>query len=165
MTVTVHGTDPLSRAGVVRHLRDQPGVQLVDGPADGREGLAEGLVDGSGPPVPEPPAGVAVAVLLAGRFDELAGAELRRLVRGGSRRVVVIADELPENDLMTVLEYGVRAVLWRHQATRKRLLRAVQRTAREDGDLTPERIRTLLARGERTRRECVRPDCGRRGRP
>lgn len=150
VTVTVHGTDPLSRAGIVRHLRDQPGVELLDGPR---------------PEPAAPPGGVAVAVLLAGRFDELAGAELRRLVRSGQRRVVVIADELPENDLMTVLEYGVRAVLWRHQATRKRLLRAVHRTARDEGVLAPDRIRTLLARGERSRRECTRPDCGRRGKP
>ncbi|MFD4999090.1 DNA-binding response regulator [Streptomyces buecherae] len=150
VTVTVHGTDPLSRDGVVRHLRDQPGVELLDGPRPGEQ---------------SPPGGVSVAVLLAGRFDELAGAELRRLVRGGQRRVVVITDELPENDLMAVLEYGVRAVLWRHQATRRRLLRAVHRTAREEGVLPPDRIRTLLPRGERTRRECPRPDCGRRGAP
>ncbi|MFE6779257.1 DNA-binding response regulator [Streptomyces sp. NPDC057702] len=149
VTVTVHGTDPRSRAGVVRHLRGQPGVELFDGPRP--EAVA--------------PGGVSVAVLLAGRFDELAGAELRRLVRGGQRRVVVIADELPENDLMAVLEYGVRAVLWRHQATGRRLLRAVRRTARDGGVLSPDDIRTLLARGERARRECPRADCGRRGTP
>ncbi|MBB5933998.1 DNA-binding response regulator [Streptomyces zagrosensis] len=150
VAVTVHGTDPLSRAGIIDHLRGQPGVELLDRP---RKETAT------------PPGSTAVAVLLAGRFDELAGAELRRLVRGGQRRVVVIADELPENDLMTVLEYGVRAVLWRHQATRKRLLRAVQRTARDGGVLPPDRIRTLLARGERSRRECLRADCARREQP
>ncbi|MBO3673664.1 DNA-binding response regulator [Streptomyces sp. NEAU-YJ-81] len=115
VTVTVHGPDPLSRAGVVRHLQHQPSVELVDRPC---------------PPGDEPRG--AVAVMLAERLDDRAGAELRRLVRGGRQRVVLIAGELRETELMAVMEYGVQAVLWQHRTTPKRLLRAVHRAARAD---------------------------------
>ncbi|CAM5641262.1 hypothetical protein SANTM175S_00996 [Streptomyces antimycoticus] len=94
VTVTVHGPDPLSRAGVVRHLQHQPSVELVDRPR----------------PLGDEPRG-AVAVMLAERLDDRAGAELRRLVRGGRQRVVLIAGELRETELMAVMEYGVQAVL------------------------------------------------------
>ncbi|MET7933358.1 DNA-binding response regulator [Streptomyces sp. NPDC005322] len=115
VTVTVHGPDPLSRAGVVRHLQHQPTVELID-----RTGSSGG----------EPRS--TVAVMLAERLDARAGAELRRLVRGGRQRVVLIAGELRETELMAVMEYGVRAVLWQHRTTPKRLLRAVHRAARAD---------------------------------
>ncbi|MDX3226868.1 DNA-binding response regulator [Streptomyces sp. ME19-01-6] len=115
VTVTVHGPDPLSRAGVVRHLRQEPTVELIDRPR----------------PFSDEPRGT-VAVMLAERLDARAGAELRRLVRGGEQRVVLITGELRETELMTVVEYGVRAVLWQHRATPRRLLRAVHRAARAE---------------------------------
>ncbi|MET7762008.1 DNA-binding response regulator [Streptomyces sp. NPDC005393] len=115
VTVTVHGPDPLSRAGVVRHLQHQPTVELIDRPR----------------PFSDEPRST-VAVMLAERLDARAGAELRRLVRGGRQRVVLIAGELRETELMAVMEYGVRAVLWQHRTTPNRLLRAVHRAARAD---------------------------------
>ncbi|MEU8826030.1 DNA-binding response regulator [Streptomyces sp. NPDC048636] len=110
VTVTVHGPDPHARAGVVRHLQEQPAVELIAGE--------------------ESPA--TVAVMLADRLDEVTGTELRHLVRGGAQRVVLVAGELRETELMAVMEYGVRAVLWQHRTTPRRLLRAVLRAARTE---------------------------------
>ncbi|WP_063734526.1 response regulator transcription factor [Streptomyces sp. RTd22] len=107
VTVSVHGPDPLARAGVVRHLDQQPSVELTH-----QTGT--------------------VAVMLAERLDARAGAELRHLVRGGRQRVVLVAGELREAELLTVMEYGVRAVLWQHRTTPRRLLRAVHRAARAE---------------------------------
>ncbi|MEU9793303.1 DNA-binding response regulator [Streptomyces sparsogenes] len=117
VTVTVHGPDPLSRAGVVRHLRHEPTVELTDRPRPFGDAFGD------------EPRGT-VAVMLAERLDARAGAELRRLVRGGEQRVVLVTGELCETELMAVVEYGVRAVLWQHRATPRRLLRAVHRAAR-----------------------------------
>lgn len=113
VTVTVHGPDPLSRAGVVRHLQQESTIELIERPR----------------PFADEPRG-AVAVMLAERLDDRAGAELRRLVCGGAQPVVLVAGELREAELMVVMEYGVRAVLWQHRTTPRRLLRAVHRVAR-----------------------------------
>ncbi|GAA2360227.1 DNA-binding response regulator [Streptomyces cuspidosporus] len=121
VTVTVHGPDPLSRAGVVRHLRHEPTIELIDRPRPFGDAFGDAFGD--------EPRGT-VAVMLAERLDARAGAELRRLVRGGEQRVVLVTGELRETELMAVVEYGVRAVLWQHRATPRRLLRAVHRAAR-----------------------------------
>ncbi|WP_232265572.1 DNA-binding response regulator [Streptomyces pactum] len=116
VTVTVHGPDPVFRAGVVRHLQQETSIDLIERPR----------------PFADEPRG-AVAVMLAERLDERAGTELRRLVRGGRQPVVLVTGELREADLMVVMEYGVRAVLWQHRTTPRRLLRAVHRVARTRG--------------------------------
>ncbi|MFH8572647.1 response regulator transcription factor [Streptomyces sp. NPDC017993] len=155
VTVTVHASDPLSRAGVVSHLRHQPTVEIVQNQggttarerAEGVEGGRES--DGGGKAVGT------VAIMLIERFDEIAATELRRLVRGGEQRVVLIARDLREPELLTVVEYGVRAILWRHQATPQRLLRAVQSAARGEGDLPPDLVSRLLTQVGRLRRSAV----------
>ncbi|AJT62007.1 hypothetical protein T261_0317 [Streptomyces lydicus] len=89
--MTVHASDPLSRAGVVSHLQHQPTVEIVQdlGGAAARERAEQAEhgreKEGGGEAVG------AVAVMLIDRFDEIATAELRRLVRGGEQRVVLIA--------------------------------------------------------------------------
>ncbi|MFJ9419157.1 MULTISPECIES: response regulator transcription factor [unclassified Streptomyces] len=151
VTVTVHASDPLSRAGVVSHLQHQPSVEIVQdqGGATATERAAGGRGQDGGETVG------AVAVTLVDRFDELAAAELRRLIRGGDQRVVLIARDLREPELMTVVEYGVRAILWRHQATPQRLLRAVQSAARGEGHLPPDLISRLLTQVGQLRRSAM----------
>ncbi|WP_370410021.1 response regulator transcription factor [Streptomyces fradiae] len=135
VTVTVHASDPLSRAGLISHLRHQPTIDVMAG----REGH-----DGGGAPRGTADA-PAVAVMLADRIDEPTTAELRRLLRAGSdQRVVLVARELREPDLLTVVEYGVRAIIWRHQATEERLLSAVHSAARGEGELPPDLVSRLL---------------------
>ncbi|MFJ2788116.1 LuxR C-terminal-related transcriptional regulator [Streptomyces sp. NPDC093249] len=140
VAVTVHASDPLSRAGLISHLRHQPAIDVVpdqdcaDLAGDGRDRTGTGCRDTA----------PAVAVLLAERIDEPTTAELRRLLRGRDQRVVLIARELREPDLLAVVEYGVRAIIWRHQATEQRLLSAVQSAARGEGELPPDLVSRLL---------------------
>lgn len=117
ITVTIHATDPLSRAGVVSHLQHHPTVQIVSRSRE-RDGLAPAAT---------------VAVVLVDRIDEESAADLRRVLRGGEQRVVLVARELREPDLLTVVEYGVRAIVWRHQATGESLVRAVLQAADGEG--------------------------------
>ncbi|MFD3659586.1 LuxR C-terminal-related transcriptional regulator [Streptomyces sp. NPDC058659] len=126
VTVTVHASDPLSRAGLISHLRHQPTVDFVPEQDDGSRDAP------------------AVAVMLADRIDEPTTAELRRLLRGRDQRVVLVARELREPDLLAVVEYGVRAIIWRHQATEQRLLSAVHSAARGEGELPPDLVSRLL---------------------
>ncbi|MDT0456724.1 response regulator transcription factor [Streptomyces sp. DSM 41527] len=153
VTVTVHASDPLGRAGVVSHLQQQPSVEIVQdqgGAAAGKRVDTTGRAQEGGGE-----AAGTVAISLIDRFDDLAAAELRRLARGGEQRVVLIAGNLREPDLMTIVEYGVRAILWRHQATPQRLVQAVQSAARGEGDLPPDLISKLLTQVGQLRRSAV----------
>lgn len=134
VTVTVHASDPLSRAGVISHLQHQPTIEVIPERSNGAQN--------------DP----AVAVMLLDQIDELSTAELRRVVRGGEQRVVLVARELREPDLLAVVEYGVRAIIWRHQATEQRLLAAVHSAARGEGELPPDLISRLLVQVGRLRR-------------
>ncbi|MEU6992832.1 response regulator transcription factor [Streptomyces sp. NPDC046465] len=144
ISVVVHATDPLSRAGVISHLRHEPTVELLERP-------------GEAPQAPETDRAAApatpgrVAVMLVDRLDDPAGAELRRLTRATEQRVVLIASELREPELLSVVEYGVRAILWRHQATPQKLLRAVHSAARGEGELPPDLINRLMSQLGRLR--------------
>ncbi|MEV5982896.1 response regulator transcription factor [Streptomyces sp. NPDC052114] len=140
ISVAVHATDPLSRAGVISHLRHQPTVELVDRADDPPEQTPR-----------ETPASERVAVMLVDRLDDPAGTELRRLARSTDHRVVLIASELREPELLAVVEYGVRAILWRHQATPQKLLRAVHSAARGEGELPPDLINRLMTQLGRLR--------------
>ncbi|MFJ5933412.1 hypothetical protein [Streptomyces sp. NPDC093071] len=144
VTVTVHASDPLSRAGLISHLRHQPSLDVLPERAEDGHGGPEGA--------PEKRDAPAVAVLLADRIDESTTAELRRLLRGRDQRVVLVAGELREPDLLSVVEYGVRAIIWRHQATEQRLLSAVHSAARGEGELPPDLVSRLLNQVGRLRR-------------
>lgn len=134
VTVTVHSSDPLSKAGLISHLRHQPTIDVLSGQEESKLAEQERTR----------PDASRVAVLIADRIDEHTATELRRLGRGTDQRVVLVARELREPDLLTVVEYGVRAIIWRHQATEQRLLSAVHSAARGDGDLPPDLVSRLL---------------------
>jgi DNA-binding NarL/FixJ family response regulator len=134
--VTVHTTDPLSRDGVARQLGYQPGITVLD-----RSVTATGA-DGH-----------EVAVVVMDKVDEQGLTELRRVSRRNGRRVVLIAGELREPELVAVLECRVQAILWRHEASGDRLASAVRSAAKGGSDLPPDIVTQLLDLLGRLRRE------------
>ncbi|MET9885646.1 response regulator transcription factor [Streptomyces sp. NPDC006430] len=140
IAVTIHAADPLSRAGVVSHLRHQPILEVVPRLAE-RDGLAHAAA-----------VAVAVAVVVIDRIDEQSVAELRGILRSGDRRVVLVARELRESELLSVVEYGVRAIVWRHQATEEQLVTAVCQAAQGECVLPPDLIGRVLGQVNRLRR-------------
>ncbi|MCD5352044.1 helix-turn-helix transcriptional regulator [Kineosporia mesophila] len=136
-TVTVHVADQLLRAGVISHL-GRGDVQVLENPD--RSAVARPDLSGT------------VAVVVSDRLDDLTLAELKRLVRGGRRQVLLVAGQLREPELVSVLECGVQNIVWRHQASPQRLAQAVRTAARGDGDLPPDLLGQLLGavgRGQR----------------
>ncbi|GAA2493629.1 helix-turn-helix transcriptional regulator [Winogradskya humida] len=130
ITVTVHTTDPLSRDGVARQLGYQPGITVLDRPGQGEDGGASN------------PGGVAVMVV--DRLDEPGLMELRRVARKGDRRVVLIAGELREPELLAALECRIQGILWRNEVTGDRLAAVVRSAARGGSDLPPDLVKRLL---------------------
>ncbi|MET9529866.1 MULTISPECIES: response regulator transcription factor [unclassified Streptomyces] len=122
--VAIHASDPLSLAGATTELRQQPAIELVD-EASGRPGT--------------------VAVLLADAVDEPTLSQLRRLVRIDGTRAVLVAGLIREAELLQVIESGVAAIVWRHEATGHRLLQAVIAASRGEGDLPSDLLGRLIS--------------------
>lgn len=86
----------------------------------------------------------AVAVVVTTTMDDSMIPQLRRLVRIDGSRVVLVADQIREAELLAVIECGVGAILWRHQATPHRLYQAVLAASRGEGDLPSDLLARLL---------------------
>ncbi|WP_078849964.1 response regulator transcription factor [Streptomyces sp. NRRL F-5126] len=122
--VVVHAPDPISREGTISQLRQHPVLDLVD------EADAQG--DG-------------VAVLLAESLDPAVLALLRRLIRSNGLHAVLVVSLIREAELLDVIECGVGTIVWRHEATGQRLLRAVLAAHRGEGDLPSDLIGRLVS--------------------
>ncbi|WP_413810677.1 response regulator transcription factor [Streptomyces sp. OE57] len=135
IVVSVHDGDPLSRAGLVGCLRSQRNLSVVEGTESAPQSQ-----------------GADVAVTIIDQVDSHTATRLRRLVAEMHKRVVLVTNTLDEMQLRTVLESGVQAIVWRHQATAERLVRAVESAARHEGDLPSDLLTRLLTQMERIRR-------------
>lgn len=121
--VTVHAPDPISLAGVTSQLSQRPEIRLVD-----EESRQPGTV----------------AVLLAVALDESTLSRLRQLVRTDGVRAVLVANLIREAELLQVIDCGVGAIVWRHEATGQRILQAVLAASRGDGDLPSDLLGRLM---------------------
>ncbi|WP_329143769.1 response regulator transcription factor [Streptomyces sp. NBC_01456] len=129
--VVVRAPDPISLAGVTSQLSRHRGVRLTE----------------SGDDRP-----AAVAVVVAATRDDSVIPQLRQLVRIDRTRVVLVADRIREAELLAVIECGVGAILWRHEATPRRLYQAVQAAYRGEGDLPADLLARLLQQVGQLRR-------------
>ncbi|MBT2414811.1 response regulator transcription factor [Streptomyces sp. ISL-12] len=90
------------------------------------------------------PASGAVAVLVVEALDEEAYAGLRKILRTDRSRSVLVVSRLRGHELLDVIECGVGAVVWRHEATASRLLQAVLAASRGDGHLPADLLGRLM---------------------
>ncbi|MFJ3137710.1 LuxR C-terminal-related transcriptional regulator [Streptomyces sp. NPDC086843] len=123
--VLVEAQDPISRAGAASELRRHPVIELVE---DGRPGPGT------------------VALLVNDQLDEDLLTRMRKLVRSDGSRAVLVVGAIRENELLDVVECGVGAIVWRHEATAHRLVRAVVAASRGDGDLPGDLLGRLINR-------------------
>jgi DNA-binding NarL/FixJ family response regulator len=121
--VAVHAADPILREGALSQLRRYPEIDVRE-EADTGPGT--------------------VALLIDDALDEVALTRLRRLVRSEGARAVLVVGALGESELLDVIECGVRAIVWRREATPTRLVQAVLAAARGDGDLPADLLGRLI---------------------
>ncbi|MER5410784.1 response regulator transcription factor [Streptomyces sp. NPDC002769] len=138
--VVVQAPDPISRAGVRSQLGQHPVIDLLDGTEAGPG---------------------AVAVLVNESPDEATLSQLRRLVRSEGARAVLVVGAIREAELLDVIECGVGAIVWRHEASAHRLVQAVLAAARGDGDLPADLLGRLITQVGSLQRTAV----GRPGAP
>ncbi|MGR4882453.1 response regulator transcription factor [Streptomyces sp. LARHCF249] len=130
--VHVHAADPITRAGAVSQLGHHRGLELVDGLS----------ADASG----------TVTVLIAETVDPQVLAALRRLSRTAGARIVLVVERMREAELLSTVECGVAAILWRREATATRLSEVVLAAARGDGDLPADLLAKLISQMGRLQR-------------
>jgi DNA-binding NarL/FixJ family response regulator len=123
VSVAVYAADPISLVGVHGQLCGEPLIELVD-PACRRPGT--------------------VAVVLAETLDESVLQQLCKLRAEGTGAVLVVS-LLREAELLRVIDCGVAAIVWRHQATGERLRQAVLAASRKEGDLPSDLLGRLVA--------------------
>jgi DNA-binding NarL/FixJ family response regulator len=134
--VLVRATDPILQNGVCMALRTRPEVWLVD---------EEGDVTST------------VALVAVDRFDERTNALLRSVQGRGFTRIVLVAGEMAEAEILTAVEAGVCAVARRSEATPDVLVRLVKAAAAGEGALPPDLLGRLLNRVSRLQRHVLEP--------
>jgi DNA-binding NarL/FixJ family response regulator len=132
----VHGTDPISEAGVISQLRMRPEIRLVSA-AD--------------------QASAVVAVVIADHVDSAAVQILQRLRRDHPVRLVLIATTVDDAALVSAAEAGVGGLLRRTEATADALVRTVERVARGHGEVPPDLLGRLLEQVGRLQRQVLAP--------
>jgi DNA-binding NarL/FixJ family response regulator len=132
-TVCIIARDPLLLAGTAAHL-NTPDIELV---------AEEAVADGT------------VVALVVDTFDE--DAELHLDVLRAQARVdaLLVPIALDDAQLARAVHAGVRAIVWRRQATRPALRSAVAAVAAGQGSLPPDLTGKLITR---VRRSHVRPE-------
>ena len=132
----VHGSDPISRAGVISQLRARPEVRLVN----------EMEVDEA-----------AVAVVVTDYLDDDTARTMRALRRGEMPRLLLVATVLDEAALVVAAEIGVGGLLRRIDATPDALVRTISRVATGDGDIPSDLLGRLMEQLGRLQRQVLAP--------
>ncbi len=122
--MAVHASDPITREGAASQLRQHPVIDLREETETGPD---------------------TVALLISETLDEAALSRLRRLVRSEGARAVLVVSMIRETELLDVIECGVGAIVWRHEATAHRLVQAVVAASRGDGDLPADLLGRLIS--------------------
>ncbi|MEQ0563843.1 response regulator transcription factor [Amycolatopsis sp. NEAU-NG30] len=134
--VVVRATDPILHNGVCMALRTRDDVRVVDGdPAD-----------------PD-----LVALLVADRLDEAMSRLLSALHHQGFTRIVLVAGEVDDNEILNAVEHGVCAVARRADAGPEVLVRLIKAAAAGEGALPPDVLGRLLNRVSRLQRQVLQP--------
>jgi DNA-binding NarL/FixJ family response regulator len=134
--VVVRATDPILHNGVCMALRSRDDVRVVDGSA--------------GDPA-------LVALLVTDRLDEPMTQLLSALHHQGFTRIVLIAGEVDDNEILNAVEHGVCAVARRADAGPDILVRLIKAAAAGEGALPPDLLGRLLNRVSRLQRQVLQP--------
>jgi DNA-binding NarL/FixJ family response regulator len=134
--VCLHAEDPISRAGLEAALRWHPQITLVDR-------------DSTSLP--------AVAIVAADSLDERTLAVMRNLRAHGGNQIVLVVEALTDADLLAAVEVGVRAIVWRYEATAALLTDTVMKTAAGEASLPSEVLSRLLRQVSRLQHHVLTP--------
>ncbi|MFI9256803.1 response regulator transcription factor [Streptomyces sioyaensis] len=134
--VCVRADDPISQVGVVGALRSRPEVQVLED-----KGVEE----------------AEVALVVTGGVSENGLRLLRSVGQASRARLVLVATEIDESELVSVAGVGVVGVVRRGEATPERLVRVVRSAAAGEGAVPPDLLGRLLGQVGRAQRHVLGP--------
>ncbi len=123
MSVYVDAFDPILQAGVVSHLRPRPEVKIL---TETEREAAD------------------VAVVVVDRVDERTMRMLKCYQRTSETRLVLVAGEFADGDVVAAAEAGVVGLLRRHEASADRLVGAITRASCDEGTVPADLLGQLL---------------------
>ena len=123
VSVYVDAYDPILQAGVISHLRPRPEVKVL---TESEREAAD------------------VTVVIVDRVDERAMRMLKCYQRTSETRLVLVAGELGDGDVVSAAEAGVVGLLRRHEATADRLVRAITAASCDEGTVPADLLGQLL---------------------
>ena len=132
----IHGSDPISCAGVYSQLRVRPELRLV-----GEMAVDEAVV----------------AVLIADELDENVTRVIKALHRGDRPRIALVATSIDEATLVAAAEAGVSGLVRRADATADVLTAAVVKVAAGQGEVPGDLLGRLLEQVGRLQRQVLAP--------
>jgi len=136
IAVSIHTSDPVSRAGVGSQLRARPEIDVVGA---------------------DDPARATVALVVADQVDE----EVIRLVKAirsqGCQRVVLVATKLGDGSVLAAVEAGACGLLRRSEAVPENLVAALARAAEGDGTVPADLLGRLLEQVGYLQRQILAP--------
>jgi DNA-binding NarL/FixJ family response regulator len=131
----IQADDPISKAGVVSHLRPRPEVLVLDD--DGIE-RAE------------------VALIVTDHLSEDALRTMRAF-RRRHRGVVLVVLQLDDATLLTAVETGIAGLIHRSEATPDRLVSVIRSAAAGEAAVPPDLLCRLLDQVGRLQRQTLSP--------
>jgi len=134
--VAIQASDPISLAGLTRYLSSRPELTVSVSP---------------------PPVDCDVVVAAVDRVSPDVVAMLRSWPADSSAPVVLVTGDVPEQELLNLVECGVVALLPRRQATGERLLAGIMAAAAGGATLPPDLLGSLLKHLGRLQREVLAP--------
>jgi DNA-binding NarL/FixJ family response regulator len=134
--VYLHARDPITQAGLAAELGWCRELALVTG-------------DDCGP--------ARVAIIAADSPDEPTLALMRGLRARGCPRTVLVINTLNDNDLLSVVEAGACAIVWRWEATASWLSQTVGRAASGEAALPADVLARLLRQVSRLQHHVLEP--------
>jgi DNA-binding NarL/FixJ family response regulator len=123
VSVYVDAFDPILQAGVVSHLRPRPEVKIL---TETEREAAD------------------VALVVVDRVDERTMRMLKCYQRTSETRLVLVAGEFADGDVVAAAEAGVVGLLRRHEASADRLVGAITRASCDEGTVPADLLGQLL---------------------
>ena len=136
IAVSIHASDPVSRAGVASQLRARPEVTVVDHGDD---------------------AGATVALVVADQADDEAVRVVKAIRGRGCRRIVLVATNLGDKSVLAAVEAGACGLLRRGEAVPENLVGALTRASEGDGTVPADLLGRLLEQVGYLQRQVLAP--------